>query len=819
RSPEIYSWQHWLENTVAKVPKQEVLPTRINAQQSQLLWERCLAKDLPPSGTGFSGLARLSRDTWLRLADWQVPIGEVAGAADNPDQQLFAKVAGRYLGILQREHWVDDAGLAALLADLIATREAPVAGRITFAGFERERPVVTSIKEALSAAGCNVAFSPAGAPATAIKLQCFDDTDAEMRAAGAWARTQFEKAPEARITIVAGKLEQEATRITNLVREGSVPGWQYGPPPLRHFVNVSYGRKLSDFPAIAIALLLLRWLVKDLSAGEVGQLLRTPLLGPPIPGARSRLELRLRQLPDRPWSPAMLSAALGGGDEGEAAAWQALLARLTQRRRDLQRSASPATWAAYIDEALQESRWPGSDTAASAEFQLLNRWRDLLNDLARLALVSPAMSLATAIRRLELMAADAVFQPESETRALQLVGPLEAAGAEYDAIWISGLTAANWPPPGNPSPLVSRRLQRRYAMPDAEPTDTVNYARQLLQRLAGAAQTVVCSFAATEDDTPQTPSALLAPLGAIEQSPQSDPGWHASSLSQRSMATVVADRVPEIGVDERVAGGAGTLQRQLADPITAFIAGRLGVRSLQPQATGLPTLLRGNIIHDALYRLYADKPGSTTIRGWTGAERANRIDKALSLAFVRHEQNTDAVLLELFRMERLRVAGLLRTILAVDLDRNEFSIEAIEQRLDFSEAGVRLELRADRMDRLPDGSLLILDYKTGATKKFLRGDGQPQEIQLVAYACAVDEPVAALALVNIDSRDVSFSGAGHGFGDASDWPNNLAAWKQRVARACAELREGDVRISRAQGVQEARPFNLLSRYTELLRDG
>ncbi len=532
RSPEIYSWQHWLESIIATVTKQENLPTRINAQQSQLLWERCFAKDLPPPAAGLSGLARLSRDTWQRLADWQVPIGEVARSADNPDQQLFAKVAGRYLGILEREHWVDDAGLAALVADLIATGQAPVEGRVTFAGFERERPVVTSIKKALADAGCDVEFAPAREPAAAIQLHCFDDKDAEMRAAGAWARAQFENAPEARVTIVAGKLEQEATRITHLVREGTVPGWQYGPPQLRHFVNVSYGRKLADFPAIAIALLWLRWLVQDLPAGEIGQLLRTPLLGPGIQGARSRLELRLRQLPDRPWSPAMLSAALGGGDEGEAATWQALLAGLTKRRRDLQRNASPATWAAYIDEALQTCQWPGPDTASSAEFQLLNRWRDLLNDLARLALVSPVMSLATAIGRLELMAAEAVFQPESETRALQLVGPLEAAGAEYDAIWISGLTAANWPPPGNPSPLVSRRLQRHFAMPDAEPADTVNYARQLLQRLAGAARTVVCSYAATEDDTPQTPSELLAPLGVIEQSPQPDPGWHASRLAE-----------------------------------------------------------------------------------------------------------------------------------------------------------------------------------------------------------------------------------------------------------------------------------------------
>ncbi len=189
--------------------------------------------------------------------------------------------------------------------------------------------------------------------------------------------------------------------------------------------------------------------------------------------------------------------------------------------------------------------------------------------------------------------------------------------------------------------------------------------------------------------------------------------------------------------------------------------------------------MRGSIIHDALYRLYADRPDSATIRGWTEAERSSRIEKAIALAFVRHERNTDAVLLELFKMERRRVAALLRTFLTVDLDRDDFAIAAIEQQLAFAEAGVRLNLRADRLDRLPDGSLVILDYKTGAKKKFLRGDGQPQEIQLVAYASAVDDPVSALALVNIDSREVSFEGAGRGFTDATDWPDKLADWKDR----------------------------------------
>ena len=283
----------------------------------------------------------------------------------------------------------------------------------------------------------------------------------------------------------------------------------------------------------------------------------------------------------------------------------------------MRKSASPAEWALYVDEMLKACQWPGKETLSSFDFQLVNRWRDLLNDLARLDLVSPEMSYEAAVRRLELMAAGTVFQPESEGSAVQLVGPLEASGAQFDAIWISGLGAANWPPPGNPSPLVSRSLQRQKGMPDAEPSDTLAYAQRLLIRLGSAADKVVCSYADTEDDAEQTASGLLPALRADIAPARQDPGWHALALAKIVHTVVVDESIPAIGTGENISGGAGTIARQMADPITAFIVGRLGVRSLQAQAVGLPASLRGNIIHDALHRLYIDTPSRAEICAWS----------------------------------------------------------------------------------------------------------------------------------------------------------------------------------------------------------
>jgi probable DNA repair protein len=817
-SPAIYAWQDWLESRMQGATDQASLPTRINAHQSQLLWERCLSKEIGDSLPGITSLVRLSRDAWQRLADWQVPIQDVARAAQSHDQRLFAAAAGRYLGILQREHWVDDAGLSGLILELLQSGRANCQGCVTFVGFDRERPVVSSIMTLLERTGCDVRLAPIPEMGDSVALQSFDTADAEMRAAGAWARQRLENDSGQTIAIIAGNLEQDAEAKTRLVREGFVPGWQYAPSSLAQSVNVSYGRKLIDYPAVSIALMILQWLVRDLSAGEIGHLLRTPMLGPSQLGSRSRLELRLRQLPDRKWSPAMFSAALRGRDNGtDASEWLTIVASISKARREIKRSASPAEWAVYIDNTLSVFNWPGRDALSSDEFQLVNRWRDLLNDLARLDLVSPVMNLKNALRRLELMAAETVFQPESDGSAVQLIGPLEASGAQFDAIWISGVTAANWPPPGNPSPLLSRRLQRDQGMPDADPADTVAYARSLLLRLGGSAREVVCSYSLSENDAEQTPSDLLRALAPREQAAQADPGWHAARLSTRARTVVVRENVPKIVPGERISGGAGTIQRQLTNPLAAFIVGRLCVRNLQPQAVGLPASLRGNIIHDALYQFYIDTPTHHDISAWTEDELLGRIAGAVDFAFARHERNTDEVLIELLKLERLRIAELLKQFVDIDRARGEFSIAAVEQELAFAEADVRMQLRVDRVDRLPDGALLILDYKTGGKRTFLNSDGSPKEIQLIAYALALDEPVSAVALVNIDSRAMSFSGAGHGYTDSHAWDETLAGWKSLVRSACRDLSAGDVRINAMQAVKDARDFNLLSRYTELLR--
>ena len=138
-------------------------------------------------------------------------------------------------------------------------------------------------------------------------------------------------------------------------------------------------------------------------------------------------------------------------------------------------------------------------------------------------------------------------------------------------------------------------------MPDATPAETLEHSRRLLRRLCTAAPLVVCSYPRVLDDAEQAPSELLDEYDAVACKPPADPGWHAAQLAGRERLVTTADRAPPIDKAEKLVGGASTIQAQLTEPVAAFIGGRLATRTLDEQASGLPALLRGNLIHDVGY--------------------------------------------------------------------------------------------------------------------------------------------------------------------------------------------------------------------------
>src|SRR5476649_2168218 len=96
-------------------------------------------------------------------------------------------------------------------------------------------------------------------------------------------------------------------------------------------------------------------------------------------------------------------------------------------------------WARAFSEALRIAGFPGERSLDSAEHQTLDKWHELLAELATIERVAARMGFQAARERLRALAHDTVFQPESRDVPIQVMGILESAGQEFDHLWVMGL--------------------------------------------------------------------------------------------------------------------------------------------------------------------------------------------------------------------------------------------------------------------------------------------------------------------------------------------------------------------------------------------
>ncbi len=819
-TPAIFHWRDWCERIVAGADG-GASALVIDDATERLIWEQCLQAALPDSSEGAVGLLSMARSAWQRIHDWSVALDDVARAAVGREEQVFALAAVRYRQTLADAGWLDRASIGHPCAVALAhSRSIPTSTNV--AGFDRVPPVVEQVLRSLRSRGSDVRMIESGRRASMVSHQPYADREAELRAAGQWARKRLSASPDARVAIVVSDLHVHAERYRRFVVEGFAPGWQLRQSDYRAALNVSLGRPLAAYPMMTVALLVLKGAHEGLSSSEVSVLLRTPYLQGNAAAVATRNDLNLRRFPDRRWSAAAL-CELFKQNSGHVAS-EALLERRFQTMARLaatgEEERAPVDWAATIDELLRTVGWPGEHSQASAEYQVSNRWRELLNEFSATQSVLPKCTFGDAVVRLRRAAQDTVFQSESGGEPLHLMGFLEAAGFEFDHLWVAGMEAAQWPPANKPLSLVSRQLQQRHAMPDAAPADTLDYGRRVLRRLAGAAPDVRMTWATHAADHLQAPSPLLHEIPATIASNEDDPGWgSAAVVGAVGLEVISDDEAPSVRHSEQLHGGSRTVNLQFAEPFAAFATGRLGVAELQPFEGGLPPRLRGTLLHASTQQLFKDLPAHAEIVAWTGDEISARIAQATQHGYALHFARADAVLRRLLAIEQSRSRQILEDFVAAEQGRGAYRVHGVEARLELERHGLQLRMRADRVDVREDGGLGIVDYKSGSPASVLKKDGAPNDYQLVLYAMAQPEPVTSLLLTYLCRPKVVYRGVGvdNGF-SADEWVRAIDRWTGEALTALEQIAAGDVRLPAMSRGRSATPLDVLSRIEERRRD-
>jgi ATP-dependent helicase/nuclease subunit B len=695
--------------------------------------------------------------------------------------QLLCSYAPQYLRLAARNNWQQDAGIFSgwleefeqacaagrllsperLPLELLALLdgESPSTRRpqLLLAGFDRILPVQRNLLNKWGdwqqALGSNRADE--------VRYYSAVDAQSELSACALWCKRKLDADPATKLLVVSQDLSKWRGEIERtFLALATVPGFS----PSFEF---SLGIPLSKMALAHCGYLLLRWLSSQINENELDWLFSCGLAtadGQEATALQNYMRTLRRRGLERPqWSlHAFLSQQ---GKSTLPANWVNRLSdaqrRLAEQSRNLK---SPLDWAELVPGVLHTIGWPGSRPLSSEEFQVIRRWELTLDSCASLGFDGRRITWSEFLIALEDALEETLFAPESQDAPIQIAGPSESAGLIADAIWFIGASEDAWPASGATHPLLPLEVQRQAGMPHATSQLDWELSDLIVTRLLSSALEVCFSYARQGEDAEARDSRMIVriagtpePLPAEFEAPSAPPPltipFEDSSMIEFHFG--------------QVAGGASVLTYQSQCPFKAFATSRLAAQSWNPAEPCLTAAQRGQLLHAVLHSIW----GGTKTNGVSSRTELRELKDREAFIAEHVRRATQSELKQAVRerlpqryleMEERRLTHLVGEWLEYELTRVEFTVLQTEANRTINIEGLSFDLRLDRIDKLSDDTLLVIDYKTGLVTTKSWELPRPDDVQLPLYASfalSEGETLGGLTFAKVRrGDDIGFAG-------------------------------------------------------------
>ncbi len=796
RRPRFLSLSAWLTGCwhEARYHRDDV-PALLSPSQEHFLWKRIVQRESHHLFDA-NATARLASRAARTLAEWELP-AESPHWQDGSDALQFQRWLKLFRHACRQEGWISRAELWPLLPAWFAqksiARKTCAAGEIAFLNSRPAFPALQRVCSALDRRASVASFrdSPPEHPTPA---KSFDNFDRELDFAARWARHAFEHDASKTVGIFVPDLPAHRQAVARVFRQvfypGACralldPGSMNQDEPLAF--NLNAPAPLASQPIVAGALLLLELARPRILVSDAGAILRsTWIVGAPDErAARALADLEIRKRRD-------LDVSL---DDLVAASVRCpRLARIWPRVRQLLQNANPldtfAGWSRFIGTLLHALGWPGDHELSTAEQEAVEAWKNALSQLGALSLVAESVTFESAIEELRRLL-QAGFEQGSLASPIQILDASQASGLQFDSALLAGLSEETWPPPSFGSPLLPLKLQREHHVPGSTPPGLRAERQHLTASLFAVAPDLVATWSSR-------PSPLLA--GFVPSKSTHPAFWTGNTPWQSFKPALLEQRddslAPPFAAKANTRGGTSVIKSQSLCPFRAFAEFRLNAASPEEGCLGLDGRERGGNLHKALEFVWQKLRTRDRLRAMAPLALHNLVESAAREAVSAKPSSPFGKIVTSVEIERLKAVIL--DWLSVERERQQnFSVETVEEEKYFDLAGLRLRLRLDRIDRLSNGDLLLIDYKSGdQTAKKLEGE-RPAEPQLFVYAAALEENVAGLFFGQLKPREPKLKGisksrhvAGQGNQVKKDWEAFLLAGENSVYRLAEQFAAG-----------------------------
>jgi ATP-dependent helicase/nuclease subunit B len=816
--PHVLAWDAWMSALWrALVIGGHATELLLNRTQEHAVWRLILEadKDLA-SLQSVDSLAEMAAAAWQLVSSYggQRRLREAGGSTDTRAFQRWARTFER---TCKAEGFVATAQLEEVLRGAVERGLVvlPENG-VVLVGFDRMTLAQMHLVDTMRSAGVGVEkLRPTVGDVHRMLVEA-EDEQKELSAAAKWVRRFLEEKPGARIAVIVPGLENERREIDRVFREILAPelediraGDNTGP------YEFSLGVPLSETAMVATAQDLLRWAADAMPLEKVSRLLLSPEFAMTLEERGHRAEFDAFELRKaRMLRPEITVDALIALAERSRrrSGFSRLLGALRAMRSVANRiqssgSRTNAEWAETMRELLEAAAWCSDAQESSVRFQTRRKWESVLDEMATLDFDGQRVEYIQAVEAVERIARQTTFAPESHDAPVQVMGPIEAAGGTFDAVWFLRAGELSWPMETRSNGLLPWSLQRDLGMSGTDVAKDSEDARRMTERIANCAKTVVFSYALETADSKQRCSSVLAELGLEKVG--------ARELAGRTVEReiVVVEEIEDVArvqelPDRVIHGGARILELQAACGFRAFAEARLWATELEQIEPGMDARESGTAVHEVLKRFWDAVKTQHELRAMPTEERDELLDWCINEALKRSEGRSPTAWDSAYmQVQRNRLQRLLNGWLELEMERRvPFEVKLSEQEFKDVHVGpLRLNVRMDRVDEVGGGKLLI-DYKTGAASPKDWLTERPDAPQLPLYAILSDADQlkgVAFGLVRAgEGRELKGYASEEGLlpgkltkmKEAATFDAQVERWREVLVALAEEFYAGDAKV-------------------------
>ena len=766
--PAIITDKLWLISLYQQVQiKQEsdIEPwSLLTDQESRLLWEDIIEDD----GDYLLDTRRTAervRQAANRLEQWLL-----TDEIDDDDRFSWREETQRFKDWYlknkqqyQNNYWLEHYQLDDWLSSRVSSISLPQ--QIGFLGFQQISPARKKLFSALEELNITLlTLKPDAIESTVYRLE-LADTQEEIKQSALWAKQQWLEKPEQRIGIVIPNLNNHR-ELTKLTFERIFCATQIinNDQPTQRPFDISLGLSLANYPIIDSALTLLKLISEALPQDEMVQLLFSPFVTATEQQSHciaiSNLLRKSRQATFTTKDLHFYSKQIDSDNSSFATLVQALIDFNSKGKK-------PASqWAIEITELLTLIQWGEKRSLSSHEYQTKESWNKKIEQMAIYDQLTGNMSWYKFRKLFQRSIYETLFQPQTGDCPIQIMGVLEAAFLTFDKIRICGIDNRLWPENANPSPFIPYELQRTHDMPNATAERELEISKQLLNLLSESANEVIFSHAKGNGEETLSVSPLLEDMEVrnfTNKTPYLTPAEQINNRS-KELEYLTDDRAPKIQTDS-IRGGSKLLQDIARCQFRAFAHHRLFANAADDAREGLDPLDRGNLVHQVLehcWRHIFDKQQTNLQELYLAKQLEEAIRPSINTAIERlqNERHTELPP-AIVNIEKQRLERVLMQWFEMEIKRPHFSVKELEQSVDAPIAGNIIRVQLDRVDTLEDGSLAIIDYKTGKVNRNNWFGERPDEPQLPLYAMVLSDQnktIGALLYGQVKNKECRFYG-------------------------------------------------------------